>query len=601
MRKLATIVLFVSFAMYSSAQTAIDPGRINWTLNPSTTAKAATVQASTLAGTFAVRPWFDVTNPAYGAKGGASINYDAVTVNGSKTLTSASANFPCAAINAAGGTWIIQIQNAGASGVPQLNTIASCQSGNSITLGIAAGNSASGQIFFWGPYDDSAAFIAAQAAAAASGGTIVVPTGVYIVSANPVVSFGAQNPVTWKGTCSFFGSRIIAIATAAPAAMCSTVLDGSNNNTFQFLDAANNFAIKNIDFFSFPNSSGSFIYLSGRANGTAEIWNGLIESNGFWGKQYNVYGQYILENISIKDNASGCAGSASIYLSQNLGTTGSNKLHLENNYIDMQGTCTALPTSGIYLGSTNTMSGVVVRRNEVQNLANANAVAIDVDNCSSCEISANDLEQITGSNGVGLKLALNPGVVGPNSIYNAKHPMTFYGGGTHIASQYLANGAATVAPSINVTGGAGGNTVDCQVQLGTLQDVIDTNTNDSVCELYSGGTSNSVLQGSGVTFQGFQGSADNFWMGMPQWGSHAFYIFGPNGTTGNEQAAYYNGLTHSWTFPSSGGMTVTGPFKSEGGSNIVYRCSGAGTLRLGQLTTVSTDCGTAVDTGIRVP
>jgi len=45
---------------------------------------------------------------------------------------------------------------------------------------------------------------------------------------------------------------------------------------------------------------------------------------------------------------------------------------------------------------------------------------------------------------------------------------------------------------------------------------------------------------------------------------------------------------------------VFGTVSSSGGANIVYRCSVAGTLRLGQLTTVSGDCGTAVDTGMRV-
>jgi hypothetical protein len=37
-----------------------------------------------------------------------------------------------------------------------------------------------------------------------------------------------------------------------------------------------------------------------------------------------------------------------------------------------------------------------------------------------------------------------------------------------------------------------------------------------------------------------------------------------------------------------------------GGTNILYRCTAAGALRVGQTTTVSADCGTAVDTGLRV-
>ena len=39
---------------------------------------------------------------------------------------------------------------------------------------------------------------------------------------------------------------------------------------------------------------------------------------------------------------------------------------------------------------------------------------------------------------------------------------------------------------------------------------------------------------------------------------------------------------------------------SWGGTIILYRCTVAGTLRVGQITTVSADCGTAVDTGLRV-
>ena len=37
------------------------------------------------------------------------------------------------------------------------------------------------------------------------------------------------------------------------------------------------------------------------------------------------------------------------------------------------------------------------------------------------------------------------------------------------------------------------------------------------------------------------------------------------------------------------------------GTTIIYRCSVAGALRAGQLTSVSSDCGTAVDTGMRTP
>lgn len=62
----------------------------------------------------------------------------------------------------------------------------------------------------------------------------------------------------------------------------------------------------------------------------------------------------------------------------------------------------------------------------------------------------------------------------------------------------------------------------------------------------------------------------------------------------------------TWAVPGTigSGTANTGAFttvSSAGGGNTVYRCSVAGTLRLGELTTVSTDCGTAVDSGLRVP
>jgi hypothetical protein len=38
---------------------------------------------------------------------------------------------------------------------------------------------------------------------------------------------------------------------------------------------------------------------------------------------------------------------------------------------------------------------------------------------------------------------------------------------------------------------------------------------------------------------------------------------------------------------------------AQGGTTILYRCTVAGTLRVGQVTSVSADCGTAVDTGFR--
>jgi hypothetical protein len=100
-----------------------------------------------------------------------------------------------------------------------------------------------------------------------------------------------------------------------------------------------------------------------------------------------------------------------------------------------------------------------------------------------------------------------------------------------------------------------------------------------------------------------------------------------NGDGGNNGCAListnsYDGQIGFYTITSTGGsnqsvsqttmnankvaaMTTAGGFSASsltagGGSNIVYRCSVAGAARLGALTTVSGDCGTAVDTGLRV-
>jgi hypothetical protein len=47
-------------------------------------------------------------------------------------------------------------------------------------------------------------------------------------------------------------------------------------------------------------------------------------------------------------------------------------------------------------------------------------------------------------------------------------------------------------------------------------------------------------------------------------------------------------------------VSFSDPVSAGGGTNILYRCTSAGTLRMGQTTTVSADCGSAVDTGLRV-
>jgi hypothetical protein len=52
---------------------------------------------------------------------------------------------------------------------------------------------------------------------------------------------------------------------------------------------------------------------------------------------------------------------------------------------------------------------------------------------------------------------------------------------------------------------------------------------------------------------------------------------------------------------ASGTIALTGTTQPMLGSTVIYRCTVAGTLRVGQLTSVASDCGTAVDTGLRTP
>jgi hypothetical protein len=47
-------------------------------------------------------------------------------------------------------------------------------------------------------------------------------------------------------------------------------------------------------------------------------------------------------------------------------------------------------------------------------------------------------------------------------------------------------------------------------------------------------------------------------------------------------------------------ITAALPLSVNSGASTLFRCTTAGTLRIGQLTTVSADCGASVDTGLRV-
>lgn len=130
-----------------------------------------------------LRPWeFDVTAPAYGAKGDGQQVHDGAMASGSAVLTSATANFQLSDVGKA-----IQVKGAGsAASTTLVTTIASRQSATQVTLAAAnaSGSAVSGALVLWGT-DDTGAFKAAVNAAVAyaqlhSGiAKIVIPPAVY--------------------------------------------------------------------------------------------------------------------------------------------------------------------------------------------------------------------------------------------------------------------------------------------------------------------------------------------------------------------------------------------------------------------------------------
>lgn len=77
------------------------------------------------------------------------------------------------------------------------------------------------------------------------------------------------------------------------------------------------------------------------------------------------------------------------------------------------------------------------------------------------------------------------------------------------------------------------------------------------------------------------------------------------GPVGNAGVLIRNNGSPAWYFNAEGNLVDQGAHSITAGAvatgeNILYRCSTAGVLRAGQTTTVPGDCGTAVDTGLRV-
>jgi hypothetical protein len=59
----------------------------------------------------------------------------------------------------------------------------------------------------------------------------------------------------------------------------------------------------------------------------------------------------------------------------------------------------------------------------------------------------------------------------------------------------------------------------------------------------------------------------------------------------------YQGYMPGVTADGANGISSQGKVQANGGTNTVYRCTTAGTLPVGALTTVTSDCGASVATG----
>ena len=79
-------------------------------------------------------------------------------------------------------------------------------------------------------------------------------------------------------------------------------------------------------------------------------------------------------------------------------------------------------------------------------------------------------------------------------------------------------------------------------------------------------------------------------------GLFAYYV-----STASVAAGATSTFNVGYTVSAAGNASFLGNVAPLNGATTIYRCSVAGTLRVGQLTSVSADCGTAVDTGLRTP
>jgi hypothetical protein len=151
--------------------------------------------------------WIDVTKPPYNAAGDAECRFDGAITSGTATLTSATANFPTTVVGK-----YIRVEGAGAAGADLITTIATRNSGTSITLSVNASTTVSSKAIFWGTNDSTAIQSAITAAS-----TSTITRTVYF----PPLKFLASNLTLTKNVkllgC-YRGSNIESIFSVAQLA-----------------------------------------------------------------------------------------------------------------------------------------------------------------------------------------------------------------------------------------------------------------------------------------------------------------------------------------------------------------------------------------------
>lgn len=444
-------------------------------------------------------PWYDVK--AFGAVGNCKVGSDGQTTASSTTLVSPSAPFTTADIGK-----VVQVQYAGASSAPLLTTIAGYVSATTVTMAAAASESATGQMFFWGT-DDSTAFQNAINAGVAAGVTVFVPAANYLVSQGITIgSEAVSGGCNFLGTLGAYGVRVIAIGGSIPSQYGSTIIDGSGNNTLTVGTNANEFTVKGLNFLSFPNSLGKFVYLTSRVNDTDQSYNGLVEDCSMWGKSYGIYGDEVLELITIRRCSVGCANIGGIYFITS-NEAGHNKNTFDNNYVELQnfaGTVCGIgapsPLYGIAMTSPGGSGGIpnnMTITNNISQLDNyvAGSYGILCGGCSAGVITGNDVE--SQRSGGGFQYPFYFGQAGSPSVGSVGMfigPNTYFGIEA-VTTVMTISGASnyTVLPQFfNDTGGIT-NGVLASGLAHTIYAPISYYTMTNPVALYSGATNCTVI------------------------------------------------------------------------------------------------------------